>query len=574
MPLNDLLEKAARRQAMQAQAQRDDKAATTDELSYAYAADITKAERDEEGNLIVYGKATGPDKDLDGDRCDPDWLKRAMPAWFEWGNVREMHQPTLAGIGLEMTQDDDDWYVKSKCIDPGAAKKIEEKGYKGYSIGIKNGMRQVRDGQNWIVDGEIVEISYVDRPCNPTAKLAIAKVAGGTWEPGEAEDVKAPHVTDATDHHARRSAEDGSEQADGDPDAAHDEDGHDRDTNGPGQTDPNSQTPRKRKKGKKLKISARDEMRALALITKALEAKAALDQSKLDEIQNGHDDVDGAMEAIAVIARLMMSEASDLADGQLHELYDLGLLMEAATALKWFAAAEEGQMDLRNATYSADPDAVKSVITLDQYREHLGLEKLAEGGAEPFALLKRQFTAEQRRQAAKSGAAMPGGRYPIENSEDLHNAVHALGRGKGSHAEIKRHIIARAKKLGLTDQLPEDWMSKKTPEADVVKSAEGNNTTETVEEIVKAAVAEVTKASEERIAALEAELTKVKAQPVPGGPVLLASGATAPAKDDNLTKAAELRAKANGLEPALAADYIAAAEAHERAAKTGGSHAA
>lgn len=172
------------------------------DLTYAYAADITKSERDAEGNLIVYGSATNPTNDLDGDRCDPAWLKRAMPEWFEWGNIREMHGPIAAGVGLEMTVDSDDYQVKSKCVDPVAAKKILEGVYKGYSIGIKNGIREVREGQNWITAGTIVEISYVDRPCNPTAKLAFAKAVGidGTdmslLQPVEAEIVKAADPDD------------------------------------------------------------------------------------------------------------------------------------------------------------------------------------------------------------------------------------------------------------------------------------------------------------------------------------------------------------------------------------------
>lgn len=67
------------------------------------------------------------------------------------------------------------------------------------------------------------------------------------------------------------------------------------------------------------------------------------------------------------------------------------------------------------------------------------------------------FTAKQRRQLADSGAAMPDGSYPIRNGSDLDNAIHAIGRGSGSHAAIKAHIIQRAKALGLTSQLPADW---------------------------------------------------------------------------------------------------------------------
>lgn len=78
-----------------------------------------------------------------------------------------------------------------------------------------------------------------------------------------------------------------------------------------------------------------------------------------------------------------------------------------------------------------------------------------------LTLCKREFSAEERRKAESSGAAMPGGRYPIENGADLQNAIHAVGRGKGSHAAIRRHIIARAKALGLSDKIPDDWKAKK-----------------------------------------------------------------------------------------------------------------
>ena len=65
-------------------------------------------------------------------------------------------------------------------------------------------------------------------------------------------------------------------------------------------------------------------------------------------------------------------------------------------------------------------------------------------------------TAARKGLAAK-GQAMAGGRYPIRNAEDLHNAIRAVGRGKGSHALIRRYIKARAAALGLSAQIPDDW---------------------------------------------------------------------------------------------------------------------
>lgn len=74
-------------------------------------------------------------------------------------------------------------------------------------------------------------------------------------------------------------------------------------------------------------------------------------------------------------------------------------------------------------------------------------------------LCKRTFTAAERRESEAKGHAMPGGRYPIENGEDLENAIHAVGRGKGSHAAIRAHIESRAKALGMTDKIPDTWKS-------------------------------------------------------------------------------------------------------------------
>ena len=151
----------------------------SEQITYAYAGDIDKS-YDEDGSLIVVGKATGPDLDLDEQVCDPNWLKSAMPAWMEYGNLREMHQPVAAGIGLELSADGDDWHLKSKVVDPGTQAKIEAGALRGYSIGIK-GAKVIKDAAapgGRIVGGTIVEVSYVDRPCNPTAVTAIAKGAG------------------------------------------------------------------------------------------------------------------------------------------------------------------------------------------------------------------------------------------------------------------------------------------------------------------------------------------------------------------------------------------------------------
>lgn len=69
---------------------------------------------------------------------------------------------------------------------------------------------------------------------------------------------------------------------------------------------------------------------------------------------------------------------------------------------------------------------------------------------------KREFSTEERKRLSASGKAMPDGSYPIENVEDLKNAVRSWGRG-GAKASVKAHIVRRAKSLKATDELPEDW---------------------------------------------------------------------------------------------------------------------
>lgn len=149
-------------------------------MTHVYAADIDKSYRNDAGDLVVEGIATSPDLDLDQQVCDPTWLKTAMPAWMAWGNVREMHGPNAAGNGTELEhQDGDRWHLKSVITDTQAAHKVETKTYKGYSIGIKD-PRVVKDAKapgGRIIGGTIVEVSLVDRPCNPIATLTLAKAA-------------------------------------------------------------------------------------------------------------------------------------------------------------------------------------------------------------------------------------------------------------------------------------------------------------------------------------------------------------------------------------------------------------
>ncbi|MFJ3661079.1 hypothetical protein ACIPPM_11505 [Streptomyces sp. NPDC090119] len=71
--------------------------------------------------------------------------------------------------------------------------------------------------------------------------------------------------------------------------------------------------------------------------------------------------------------------------------------------------------------------------------------------------------AAARRHCAAEGWSLPDGSYPVRpadrhGAEDLHRAIHAVGRGRRDpHDEIRRHIEERAGALGLTAEIPSDW---------------------------------------------------------------------------------------------------------------------
>lgn len=47
--------------------------------------------------------------------------------------------------------------------------------------------------------------------------------------------------------------------------------------------------------------------------------------------------------------------------------------------------------------------------------------------------------------------------YPVADEEDLKNAIHAVGRGNADHDAIRKYIIGRAKALGLSNLIPDNW---------------------------------------------------------------------------------------------------------------------
>ncbi len=170
---------------------------------------IEKADKHADGTLTVYGKATDDSIDIDQQICDGDWLDRAMPHWFKsGGNIREQHSNIAAGVATDYEAKSDGHYISALVVDPVSVKKVEAGVLKGFSIGIKN-PRVTRDKSavnGRIVDGQIVEVSLVDRPANPNCQLVLAKSASGDETVVQVEDLIEADVLQSEDTLAKEDS--------------------------------------------------------------------------------------------------------------------------------------------------------------------------------------------------------------------------------------------------------------------------------------------------------------------------------------------------------------------------------
>lgn len=153
---------------------------------------IDKVNVHADGTATVRGVATDSGLDADLQRCDSAWLKKAMPKWFEFGNVREQHSNIVAGKAVEMTEKNGEYSLEVKVVDKNSVAKLAADLFTGMSIGIRNARLQ-KDASapnGLIVGGDIVEVSLVDRPANPNARLVLAKSEDGEKEVVQVEELE------------------------------------------------------------------------------------------------------------------------------------------------------------------------------------------------------------------------------------------------------------------------------------------------------------------------------------------------------------------------------------------------
>lgn len=476
--------------------------------------EIVKSDKNADGTMMVYGKATDDSLDIDQQICDPVWLDRAMPEWFKsGGNIREQHSNIAAGVAKEYEKKTDGHYIHALVVDAQSVKKVETGVLKGFSIGIKS-PRVVRDEKavnGRIIDGQIVEVSIVDRPANPNCQLVLAKsVAGesGIWKVEELIE-NAENVTEKALDFDRNSTESG-----------------------------------------KVKTAS-----ALVDTAKSL---VAGDVKKFD--QKLYDD------ARRALAQLIVIEAGEMSEGSNEEMSLAHLLSAVHHLFAWYEGEEaEGEV-MENIEMSADAEKKMDAEMC------AGCDK-----AEKECKCAGGFKAMEKKEKSAEGKCLECGCHAPEEShgrDDVTTAEVVAPEETPKSAEPTEEVKElEDQELPATEEAATE---EAAPAEEVAEeAAKEDSATENVEEEIKAIVEEAVKsatksltveianliaakeAASEKAVGLETELAAAKSLAVAGGPKRTIKPIDH-ASSDLLVKAATYKAKADATtDPDLAKGYKA-----------------
>lgn len=520
---------------------------TVNDLTTSYFS-IEKSDKQPDGTLMVYGKATDDSVDIDQQICDAAWLDRAMPAWFKsGGNIREQHSSIAAGVAKEYEAKADGHYIMAHVVDPVSVKKVDAGVLRGFSIGIKS-PRVVRDTKavnGRIIDGQIVEVSLVDRPANPNCQLVLAKSVDG-----ESSLVQVEELTEGQD--LRKALQS----------ALH------------------------------LHSLTKSEEAPMKDTTVELPVGAVGELLKFDKVQ-----YEAAREALA---NLIQIEAGEMREGH-NEIQSIGHLLEAVMHLHaWYEGEEaegevmEEETIIDRAAESEKPakkemkPAKKEMKPAKDESKPDFMKRCKEAGLDDEAikaLCDKYMSAEKSADISKClecGCNQPGSDHGLKTTNDFANIA------KPSHVTTAEMYApgetpksAEADEAAVEEAPTEEAAVEETPaeaavEEEVTENSEAPTEVDAadveaiVEQVVKSAteslraeIASLVAAKEvavEKSVVLESELAIAKSLAVAGGPSRTAKPLSTKI-NDNLTKAAIYKAKANATtDPVLAKGYKQLAE--------------
>jgi hypothetical protein len=564
---------------------------------------IEKADKNSDGTLTVYGKATDDSVDIDQQICDGEWLDRAMPAWFKsGGNIREQHSNIAAGVAKEYELKRDGHYITALVVDPVSVKKVETGVLKGFSIGIKN-PRVTRDkvaANGRIVDGQIVEVSLVDRPANPNCQLLLAKSAMGEDSMIQVEEL-IEKAEEKPDYESINEGGAGSEPADMELYNRVKREAKDKFDVYPSAV-ANAWVVREyKKRGGKYKrktkktadtldlmhISEEDAMTTLAneivqlskayqgtdllkfdrkTYDSARQALAQLIAIEAEEMSEGHDEQMSLAHLLQAVHHLFAWYEGEKAEGEVEEvLEDIELAAKKDEADK---KKTEHESDKKKTEHLDDEDTKKFAPKKDESKESF-MKRCKEAGLKDDAIkgmcdkyYKADTDAEKSAEVTKClecGCGQPGSDHGLTQINDFANVP------KPSHVTTAE--------MYSPDQTPKSAEPDDTEKEEEEVSADEPKSADVeaiVEEAIKSATQSIRteiealmsakEAAEGRAMSLETELATAKSLAAGGGPKRTAKP-VAETSSDLLVKAAMYNAKAKATtDPTLAKGYRVLAE--------------
>jgi hypothetical protein len=493
----------------------------SNDLTTAYFG-ITKADKNADGTLMVYGKATDDSLDIDQQICDPVWLDTAMPNWFKTGgNIREQHSQIAAGVAKEYEKKADGHFISVLVVDPVSVKKVDAGVLKGFSIGIKS-PRVVRDtkaANGRIIDGQIVEVSLVDRPANPNCQLVLAKSVNGesgVWkveELIEKSDEVTPETTEVVAEVVAEEAAPVEEAAVAEAIV--------------------EETPI---------AEIKDEEKLAELgIEKSAKAKSILATLiKFDKTQ-----YEAAREALA---NLISVEAEEMKDGH-NEIMSISHLLEAVAHLHAWYEGEEAEGEVVEEIIEAEKAPVSDMGEKET-------DKMCKECKKSYKMCKceggfKSDAATDTTPTGKTGANLDG--------------VTNIAAGEVAGVPFQQTVTVSQARINAKSADPEEKeVSEATEVAAEDIEAIVEKAVKSATESIRSEVASLVSAKEaalEKAATLETELATAKSLAIGGGPKRTAKPIDTNATNDLITKALVFKAKANAAtDPTLAKGYKALAD--------------
>lgn len=132
----------------------------------------------DEEKRMVYGFASTPDLDSQGEVVEIDAIKNALPEYMKFPTIREMHQPNAVGTTKSTRVSAKGLEIGAKIVDDNAWNKVKEGVLRGFSIGGS----VIDKVDNAIKSLFLTEISLVDVPANRKAKITLFKAEEDSYK--------------------------------------------------------------------------------------------------------------------------------------------------------------------------------------------------------------------------------------------------------------------------------------------------------------------------------------------------------------------------------------------------------